>query len=102
MRRQEPRGLDQAGAPLHAFDYRHRGSMAAIGHLNGVAGSIGPPVQRPVRLAALARLLPDADADTGSRKLRIFIEWSWGALFPIDITHLRFTRSRDVMMPPLD
>ena len=90
-----------AGRPLQAFDYRHRGSMAAIGHLNGVAEVSGRPFS-----GFFAWLLWRAyylmQMPTPGRKLRIFIEWSWGALFPIDITHLRFTRSRDVMTPPLD
>jgi NADH:ubiquinone reductase (H+-translocating) len=32
---------------------------------------------------------------TFGRKLRIFVEWSWGMFFPTDITHLRFTRSNE-------
>jgi NADH dehydrogenase len=32
---------------------------------------------------------------TFGRKLRIFVEWTWGMFFPADITHLRFTMSRD-------
>ncbi|HEU5297759.1 MAG TPA: hypothetical protein VFU71_23485 [Burkholderiaceae bacterium] len=30
------------------------------------------------------------------RKLRIWVEWTWGMFFPADITHLRFTRSADL------
>ena len=30
------------------------------------------------------------------RKLRIFVEWTWGMFFPNDITHLRFTRSQEL------
>ena len=33
---------------------------------------------------------------TFGRKLRIFVEWTWGMFFPADITHLRFTRSGEV------
>jgi len=32
---------------------------------------------------------------TTGRKVRIALEWFWGTFFPPDITHLRFTRSRD-------
>jgi NADH dehydrogenase len=32
---------------------------------------------------------------TLGRKLRIFVEWSWGMFFPPDITHFRFTRSHE-------
>jgi NADH dehydrogenase len=33
---------------------------------------------------------------TLGRKLRIFVEWTWGMFFPSDITHLRFTRSVEI------
>jgi NADH dehydrogenase FAD-containing subunit len=33
---------------------------------------------------------------TLGRKLRIFVEWTWGMFFPADITHLRFTRSHQL------
>jgi NADH dehydrogenase len=33
---------------------------------------------------------------TFGRKLRIAVEWTWGMLFPNDITHLRFTRSQEL------
>ena len=90
-----------AGTPLVPFRYRHKGSMAAIGHLNGVAEVGGMPfhgfaawlVWRGYYLMQMP---------TVSRKLRIFFEWVWGMFFPTDITHLRFTRSRDVMHPPLE
>jgi NADH:ubiquinone reductase (H+-translocating) len=31
------------------------------------------------------------------RKLRIFVEWTWGMCFPIDITHLRFSGSQALL-----
>ena len=31
---------------------------------------------------------------TLGRKIRIFVEWTWGMFFPTDITHLRFPGSR--------
>ena len=37
-----------------------------------------------------------AQMPTFGRKLRIFVEWGWGMLFPNDITDLRFTRSQDL------
>ena len=30
---------------------------------------------------------------TLGRKVRIFVEWTWGMFFAADITHLRFTRT---------
>ena len=32
------------------------------------------------------------------RKLRIYVEWTWGMFFPADITHLRFTRSEELQI----
>jgi len=80
------------GKPTVAFDYRPRGSMAAIGHLNGVAEILGIPL---TGLAAwlLWRAYYLSQMPTPGRKLRIFVEWTWGMFFPNDITHLRFTRS---------
>jgi NADH:ubiquinone reductase (H+-translocating) len=84
-----------SGRPTQAFDYRARGSMAAIGHLNGVADIFGIPVS-----GLLAWLLWRAyylsQMPTLGRKLRIFMEWTWGMFFPTDITHLRFTRSHEL------
>ena len=57
-----------------------------------------PRSRRGSRSTATASL----QMPTFSRKLRIFFEWAWGMFFPTDITHLRFTRSRDVMQPPLE
>jgi len=84
-----------AGRPTRPFDYRSRGSMAAIGHMKGVAEILG------LRLSGLpAWLLWRAyylsQMPTLGRKLRIFVEWSWGMFFPTDITHLRFTRSQEL------
>jgi NADH dehydrogenase len=36
---------------------------------------------------------------TLGRKVRIFVEWTWGMFFPNDITHLRFTRSHELDGP---
>jgi NADH dehydrogenase len=30
---------------------------------------------------------------TLARKVRVFMEWNWGMLFPPDIVHLRYQRS---------
>jgi NADH dehydrogenase len=83
------------GAPTRAFDYKARGSMAAIGHLNGVADVFGIPLWGlPAWLLWRAYYL--SQMPTLGRKLRIFVEWTWGMFFPADITHLRFTRSHEV------
>ncbi len=83
--------LAKGGSAL-PFRYTPRGAMAATGHLNGVAEIFG------VRFAGLAAwlawrgyyllLLP-----TWGRKLRVWIEWTWGMFFAPDITHIHFVRS---------
>ena len=84
-----------AGGPTRAFDCRSRGSMAAIGRRNGVADIFGVPLSGfPAWLLWRAYYL--SQMPTLGRKLRIFVEWTWGMFFPTDITHLRFTRSQDV------
>jgi NADH dehydrogenase len=80
------------GGVIRPFSYRPRGSMAAIGHMRGVAEVFG------LRLNGLAawllwRAYYLSQMPTAGRKLRIFVEWTWGMLFPTDITHIRFTRS---------
>jgi NADH dehydrogenase len=81
-----------------AFRYRSRGMMASIGHLKGVAEVFGVPL---TGLAAwlVWRAYYLSRVPTLGRKLRIFVEWTWGMFFPADITHLRFTRSREQESP---
>ena len=84
--------------PTRAFSYRSRGSMAAIGHRKGVASLFGLqfsglPAWLVWRAYYLSRM------PTLRRKLRIFVEWTWGMFFPNDITHLRFTRSAELDLP---
>jgi NADH dehydrogenase len=84
-----------AGRPLRVFDYRARGSMAAIGHRRGVADVFGVPLSGlPAWLLWRAYYL--SQMPTFGRKLRIFVEWTWRMFFPTDITHLRFTRSQEL------
>ena len=73
--------------------------MATIGHRKGVAKLFGLqfsglPAWLLWRAYYLSRM------PTLGRKLRIFIEWTWGMFFPNDITHLRFTRSAELDLPP--
>ena len=76
------------------FRYRARGMMASIGHLKGVAEVFGVPLTGLAAwLAWRAYYL--SQMPTFGRKLRIFIEWTWGMFFAADITHLRFTQSRE-------
>jgi NADH dehydrogenase len=84
-----------AARPLEDFSYRARGMMASVGRRRGVARVFG------VHLAGLpAWMLWRAyyllQMPTLGRKVRIFVEWTWGMFFPNDITHLRFTRSHEL------
>jgi len=82
-------------APTRPFAYRARGMMATTGHLKGVALLFG------LRLSGLPAWLLWRGyyllrMPTLGRKLRIWVEWTWGLFFPLDVTHLRFTRTADV------
>lgn len=86
------------GRPPSSFNYRSRGQMAAIGFRNGVADIFGVPLWGlPAWLLWRAYYL--AQMPTLGRKLRLFVEWTWGMFFSTDITHLRFTRSHEPVDP---
>ena len=88
-----------SGRPTRNFHYRARGQMAAIGHRKGVADLFGVPLWGlPAWLLWRAYYL--SQMPTFGRKLRIFVEWTWGMFFPNDITHLRFTRSHELADAP--
>ncbi len=83
------------GEPTRPFAARPLGMMAAIGRHNGVAEVLGVGFSGlPAWLLWRAYYL--AQMPTLRRKLRIWVEWTWGMFFPADITHLRFTRSADL------
>ena len=84
------------GQATQPFVYRARGMMATVGHLKGVAKISG------IKLTGLPawmlwRAYYLSQMPTLGRKLRIFVEWSWGMFFPPDITHFRFTRSHELL-----
>jgi NADH dehydrogenase len=83
-----------AGRTPRPFRYRPRGMLAAVGHLNGVAALPGFAL-RGLPAWLLWRAYYLSQMPTLGRKLRIFVEWSWGMLFPADITHIRFARSAE-------
>jgi NADH dehydrogenase len=83
------------GQRTKPFYYRPRGSMAAIGRHRGVAEVFGVPL-RGFAAWLLWRAYYLSQMPTLGRKLRIFVEWTWGMFFPTDITHLRFTRSHEI------
>jgi NADH dehydrogenase len=89
-----------AGGQGKPFMYSPRGSMAATGHLAGVAEVYG------VRFAGLLawfawRGYYLLQMPTLGRKLRIFVEWTWGMFFAPDITHIHFTRSGGASGAPM-
>ena len=55
------------GEPTRPFAARPLGMMAAIGRHNGVAEVLGDRLQRAARVAAVARLLPVADAHVAAQ-----------------------------------
>ena len=74
---------------------RPLGMMAAIGRHNGVAEVLGVGFSGlPAWLLWRAYYL--SQMPTLRRKLRLWVEWTWGMFFPADITHLRFTRSTEL------
>jgi len=83
-----------SGEQTKTFEYRSRGMMASVGHLKGVAEVLGVPLSG---LAAwlVWRAYYLSRMPTLGRKVRIFVEWTWGMFFPADVTHLRFTRSSE-------
>ena len=80
--------------PTLPFSCKNRGMIASIGHMKGVAQVYGMNIMGlPAWL--LWRALYLMRMPTFGRKLRILVEWTWGMFFPVDITHLRFTRTGD-------
>ncbi|HEX6720470.1 MAG TPA: NAD(P)/FAD-dependent oxidoreductase [Burkholderiaceae bacterium] len=83
------------GKPTRPFAARPFGMVAAIGRHNGVAEVLGIGFSGlPAWLLWRAYYL--SQMPTLRRKLRIWVEWTWGMFFPADITHLRFTRSGEL------
>jgi NADH dehydrogenase len=84
-----------SGTKAAPFRYTSRGSMAAMGHLNGIAEVFGLAISGlPAWLlwrAYYLLLMP-----TFGRKVRIFVEWTWGMFFPPDITHFRYRKSQEL------
>jgi NADH dehydrogenase len=93
-------GRRARGDTARPFRFRPRGALASIGHNKAVAeifgvrvyGFIGWLLWRGVYLLKTPTL---------ARKVRIFLEWNWEMLFPPDIVHLRYSRSRRPARPPV-
>tara|TARA_R110000868_G_scaffold364037_5_gene626788 strand:- start:78657 stop:79010 length:354 start_codon:yes stop_codon:yes gene_type:complete len=76
------------------FQYHPAGMLASIGHNKAVAeiygirfsGFIAFLIWRGIYLSKIP---------TTSRKVRLFLEWSWAMVFPPDISHLGFKRTNE-------
>lgn len=94
-----PRAL--RGQATMKFRHKPLGSMASIGHMKGVATLFGVPLTGlPAWLLWRAYYL--SQMPTLGRKVRIFVEWTWGMFFPTDITHLRFPGSQALLQAERD
>jgi len=82
------------GEATQAFGYRPKGLMSSIGHNRAVARIYGLNLSGFIPWL-LWRGFYLLYIPTIARKVRIFLEWNWAMLFPPDIAHLRFTRTRD-------
>lgn len=85
-----------SGNTTQSFNHKSLGAMASIGHMKGVAQVFGLPLSGlPAWLLWRAYYL--SQMPTLRRKLRVFVEWTWGMFFPTDITHLHFSGSRALL-----
>ena len=83
------------GRTTCAFRHQSKGLLATTGHHKGVAQVLDVPLTGlPAWLAWRAYYL--MRMPTLGRKVRIWVEWTWSLFFPVDITHLRFTRTADL------
>ncbi len=86
------------GDPPRPFSYTSRGQFATIGHQRAVAEVFG--VRRSGLMAwVLRRGVYLANFPTLARKVRVLVEWIWTCLFPPDIAHLSFVRTRPSRTP---
>ncbi len=83
------------GRARPAFAYKARGSMASVGHLNGVASLFGAITLTGLPAWLLWRAYYLSLMPTVLRRVQIFFEWTWSMLFSADIAALRFTTSRE-------
>lgn len=86
--------------PTRPFRYRAQGQLSSIGHNKAVAEIKGLRLSGfPAWLIWRAVYL--SKMPTLARKVRVFFEWTWGMLFPPDMVHLRFARTRRTSPAPL-
>ncbi len=88
-----------SGGESSPFNYKPRGSMATIGHMNGVASLMGVQL-RGLPAWLLWRAYYLSFMPTILKKAKLFIEWTWSMLFSADIVDLRYSYSVDVDLRP--
>jgi len=81
------------GKETRPFGFRPLGALSTIGHNKAVAEIFG------VRISGFTawlmwRGIYLLKVPTLARKVRVFFEWSWGMLFPADIAHLGYSRTK--------
>ena len=86
------------GQSTQPFSYESKGSMATIGHLNGVAEVFGSIRVSGFPAWILWRAFYLSLMPTMAKKTRIFFEWTWSMLFSPDIINLRFTTTDEADM----
>ena len=82
------------GKSSRSFSYGSRGSMAGIGHIDGVADLLGIITLRGLPAWLLWRAYYLSLMPTVLRRTQIFFEWTWSMLFSADITALKFATSK--------
>ncbi|MFQ5984162.1 MAG: NAD(P)/FAD-dependent oxidoreductase, partial [Alphaproteobacteria bacterium] len=86
------------GDSTRSFAYKSRGQLATIGHQRAVAEVFGLRLSGFVAWI-LRRGVYLANFPTFSRKVRVLFEWIWTCLYPTDIAHLNFSRTRPSRAP---
>jgi NADH dehydrogenase len=82
-----------SGRAVKPFRYRPQGALCSIGHNKAVAELFGLRVYGFLAWL-LWRAVYLSKVPTLARKVRLFMEWNWEMLFPPDIVHLRYSRTR--------
>lgn len=87
------------GRPTRPFGYAPVGQLSSIGHNKAVAqlyglrlyGFVAWLMWRGIYLLKIPTL---------ARKVRLFLEWNWAMLFPPDISHFGYRRTKRTALGP--
>ncbi len=82
------------GNETRPFSYKPVGMLSSIGRNNAVAEFYGFRISGLMAFL-LRRAIYLLKVPSLSRKVRLYLEWSWAMLFPPDIAHLGFERSEE-------